>query len=210
VAEITALETQKKNPKRVNLFVDGRFVVGLDLETAVKERLEVGREINEREIKYLIEISGRQKILDRVFRFLSYRPRSKKEVRDYLRKKKIDENEVEDILDRLSEKNYLDDEEFARWWVEQRISFRPSGVRLLRMELNQKGIPKDIIAKSLNRYLAKDSEQELAQKVMEKKLRTLRHLPPLELKQKLSTHLARRGFSWETIETVVDGILKKK
>lgn len=211
MGEITALEPQKKNPKRVNLFVDGKFVVGLDLETVVKEKLEVGRKLSEKEIKSLVELSGRRKIFDKVFKFLSYRPRSQKEVRDYLIKRKVAEEEITDILKELSEKKYLDDEEFARWWVEQRMMFRPKGHRALEMELRQKGVAKEAIAELLDRYLAEGgNEQELAKKVAEKKLKTLSHLPVWDLRQKLVAVLARRGFSWEIIDQVVDGILKKK
>lgn len=218
MGEITALEPQKKTlrlrsgqgPKRVNLFVDGKFVVGLDLEIAVKEKLEVGRKLSEEEIKRLIETSDRQKILAKVFNFLSYRPRSQKEVRDYLVKKKVDAEEITDILKYLSEKKYLNDEEFARWWIKQRMTFRPSGWRLLKMELRQKGVGEEIAEKILSDKDIKISGEELARKVVEKKWKVLGRLPSQEAREKLIAALARRGFEWEIIKGVVDETLKKK
>lgn len=217
MGEITALEPQKKTlrlrsgqgPKRVNLFVDGKFVLGLDLETAVKEKLEIGKEITPQDLKYLTEVSGRQKILDRVFRFLSFRPRSKKEVRDYLLKKKIDPQEAEDITQELVKKNYLNDEEFARWWVEQRAILQPKGWRALKMELRQKGVEEEIIEGIMN-YESGTKEKELAQKVVEKKSRSMGKLPPQVLKEKLLAALLRRGFDWEVAKGVIDETLKKK
>ena len=210
MGEITALEPQKKSTGRVNIFVDGKFAVGLDLETVVKEKLNVGKELSEEEIKHLIETSNRQKILGKVFNFLSYRPRSQKEVRDYLVKKKVDEEEITDVVKYLSEKKYLNDEEFARWWIEQRMTFRPAGWRLLKMELKQKGVGEEVAEKILSDKDIKISGEELARKVVEKKLKSVGKLPPEQVREKLFAALARRGFEWELIKEVVDEILKKK
>lgn len=210
MGEITALEPQKKSAGRVNLFIDGKFVVGLDLETAVKEKLEVGKELSEEEIKHIIEASDRQKILDKVFNFLSYRPRSKKEVRDYLVRKKVDGEEITDIVKDLSERKYLDDEEFARWWIEQRMTFRPAGRRLLKMELQQKGVEEEVVEKILGDKEIKISGEGLTRTVAEKKWKVLGRLPSQEAREKLVAALARRGFDWETIKRVVDEVIKKK
>ena len=183
--------------------------MGLDLETVVKEKLEVGQELSEIEIKRLIETSDRQKILAKVFNFLSYRPRSQREVRDYLSKKKVDAEEITDIVKYLSEKKYLNDEEFARWWVEQRMTFRPTGWRLLKMELRQKGVGEEVVERIKN-YELRITEKELAKTVVEKKLRSVGKLPLEKVKEKLFAALARRGFDWEIIKDVVDEILKKQ
>ena len=216
MGEITALEPQKRNPKRVNLFVDGKFAVGLDLETVLKEDLKIGQEISQEKIKHLVEISDRQKILDKAFRFLSFRPRSQKETLDFLLRKKVDEKESGWAIEQLKKGNYLNDEEFARWWVEQRTTFRPTGWRLLKMELRQKGVGEEVIKGIRNPPAGEASqgsgisEQELAKRVVEKKSKSLSHLPAIELKQKLAAHLARRGFEWETIKAVVDEIVKRQ
>lgn len=220
MGEITALETQKKSAsrrtKRVNLFVDGKFVVGLDLGTALKEKLEVGRKLSEEEIKHLIETSDRQKILDKVFNFLSFRPRSQKEARDFLAKKKVDTEEIAGILKYLGERKYLNDEEFARWWIEQRMAFRPSGWHLLKMELRQKGVAEEIIEGIRNLPAGEAGNEagimgkEPARKVAEKKWKVLGRLPPQEAREKLAAALARRGFDWDTIKEVIDEICKKK
>lgn len=190
--------------------MDGKFVVGLDLETVVKEALEIGNEITDSDIKYLIEVSGHQKILEKVFNFLSFRPRSEKEAKDYLLKKKVDEEETGAVIKELKEKGYLNDEEFTRWWIEQRQTFRPKARRVLELELRQKGIAQDLIVKSLNDYINKDTEFEIALKLARKKAGTLEKLPPPELRQKLGNYLARRGFEWETVKHVIDSVLKKE
>jgi regulatory protein len=77
------------------------------------------------------------------------------------------------------------------------------------MELKQKGISDEIIVKLLNCYIAKDTEIDLARKVVEKKLPRLKNYKGQELRKKLQNLLAQRGFSWEVIKELVDSIVKK-
>ena len=83
---ITSVEPQKKK-ERFNIFVDGKFRFGLDAETLVKSGLKVGQEISEKEIEKLVLENEVRKLMDKALRFLSFRPRSESEVRQYLRKK---------------------------------------------------------------------------------------------------------------------------
>ena len=206
---ITAIKPQKR-AGRVNVFVDGRFAFSLAAETLVKAALKINQEISPEEIQKLIEEDDFLKVYDRALKFLSFRPRSEKELKDWFFKKNIGEETQKLIFQRLKDLGYINDEEFAKWWIEQRMTFRPTGERLLLLELRQKGIAPELIATLLSSYVAKGSELELAKKVAEKKMRPLRNLPVPELKQKLMTRLARRGFAWETIEEALDEVLKTR
>lgn len=158
-----------------------------------------------------------QKFYDRALRFLSFRPRSEKEIRDFLkrpRKKRskrktetIDEATVEKIIAKLKEFNFINDEEFAKWWVEQRQGHKPRGKRVIEMELKQKGIPEELIT---NYQLLITNQLDLAKKAVEKKAVMYRGLPREKAYQKLSQFLLRRGFDWETVREVVDEVLKKE
>jgi regulatory protein len=202
---VTALKTQKKTG-RVNVFIDGRFAFALSAESLLKAELKVDREISQAEIGELIKEDDFLKVYDRVLKFLSFRPRSEKELKDWFVKKEVDEETQKLIYPKLKHLGYINDEEFAKWWIEQRMTFRPAGRRLLTLELRQKGIAQSLIAQLLNCSIAQGSELELAKKVAEKKLKRLKDLPPLEFKQKLSAILARRGFDWETINEVLSEI----
>lgn len=145
-----------------------------------------------------------EKFYNRILRFLSYRPRSQKEITDFLKKKKASEEISKKIFKKLKELNFINDEEFAKWWIEQRAEFNPRGARLLKIELKQKGINQDLIVKLLNGYMVKDTELELAKKLIEKRLERYQTLSLEEKKQKLAAFLARRGFDWGTIKKAVD------
>lgn len=163
-----------------------------------------------------------QPLLDAAFRFISFRPRSEKEIRDFLAKKvhgKTIENSkrIEKVLERLRELEYLDDTKFIRWWVEQRSTFRPKGRRLLEQELQRKGIDKSLIAESLNALAATSptggkngvmSEMDLAKKAIERKLRLWQKLPRLAFKQKVYGFLSRRGFTGDTVRRIIDEVVR--
>jgi regulatory protein len=129
---------------------------------------------------------------DRALKYLSFRPRTEKEIRDYL-----GEECTEDIIGRLKELNFINDEEFAKWYIDQRTRFRPRSHRLMDLELKKKGIILD------TQHLSPNTNEELAKKALEKKLILWDKLPYLEYKTKAVRFLASRGFSWDTIEKIV-------
>lgn len=148
-----------------------------------------------------------QKLLDKVYRFISFRPRSEKEVSLYLKKRKISLVDQEKIFALLKEQKLLDDEGFVHWWIEQRAAFRPKGKRGLTYELRQKGIDRNLVQRVLNQTV---DEFSLASAVFEKKKKNYQNLLPEEFRQKIIAILARRGFSWETIKKVLDKFSKKQ
>lgn len=156
------------------------------------------------------EMDEFEKFYNRVLRFLSYRPRSEKEITDFLRRKsargRVDPLIVKKILKKLKELKFIDDKEFAKWWVEQRTGSKPRGWRVIKMELKQKGISDELIT---NYKLLITDEKELAKKAIEKIFVKYRQLPREKAYQKLSQFLARRGFDWETIKEVIDEVFKK-
>lgn len=214
---ITKVSPQKRK-KRVNIFIDEKFAFGASLEILAKYNLQVGQKLSQEEIEKIIKEGEFQKVYDKALRFLSYRPRSEKEIKDYFYKKGVGEETQKLVLKKLKKTGLLDDKEFALWWIEQRMTFRPSGKRLLEQELRKKGINREIIEEILEEIFKKERETQgaiagrlypsfelkLALKVAKKKLPTYRKLPFLEFRQKMTSFLARRGFSWEVIKEVID------
>src|SRR5687767_9245116 len=86
-----------------------------------------------------------QKYLDRALHFLRYRPRTEKEIINYLSKKKADDKTSQLVVEKLKDLQLINDHEFAKWWIEQRQTFRPRGMHIIKMELKQKGVAEDII-----------------------------------------------------------------
>lgn len=151
-----------------------------------------------------------QKLVERAIRYVSFRPRSEKEMRTYLVEKisawniVSPESIITKVIDRLRELTYVDDDKFSDWWIDQRTTHRPKGARFIARELQQKGIPKEIYAEKL----AIGNEIAKAQAVIAKKAQRLQKLPVLEQKKKIYGLLGSRGFSSETISRIIDEFIK--
>jgi regulatory protein len=200
---ITAIEPQVKNPQRVNIYLDGEF--GFGLAGLVAAWLKVGQELGEEKIASLKAEDESEVTYQKALHFLSYRPRSAMEVRQNLLKRGIDESLVDGTMDRLQDGGLVNDDTFARAWVENRNTFRPRGKPALRMELRRKGLSDEVIQSVLDAL----PEDSLALEAARKYMRRLAGLEWTEFRQKLGGFLARRGFSYATIAPVVSEVWKE-
>jgi regulatory protein len=121
-----------------------------------------------------------------------------------LHKKNVEDEVVETVVERLTRAGLLDDREFARYWVENRLQFNPRGARALRQELRQRGVSTSIITDTL----AGLSEEAAARKAASAGARRLAHLEPRDFRRRLWAYLARRGFSYTVIEVLVEEMLE--
>jgi len=194
---ITGISPQKRNKERVNVYLDGEFAFGLSFTTAAG--LSTGQKLAKNEIESLLAGDEAEKAKQSAYRFLSYRPRSVNEVRQNLRKKGYEEAVIDQVIDRLIELEMLDDLAFARYWVEQRETFKPRGRRALRYELSQKGISRETIDQIVDDV----DERAAAQRAGRKKVPIWSGLPEDQFKQKMGQYLQRQGFDYAIVRSVV-------
>jgi len=194
---VTSLEPQKRSKERVNVYVDGEFAFGLS--RLVAANLRIGALLTDDKVAELKSADGLERAHSRALDYLSYRPRSEVELRDYLREKEYSEDVVEDVLARLARVGLVDDVEFARYWIDNRARFRPRGSRMLSYELRQKGIASEIIDEALGEY----DELSAVRRVAQEQARRLRNLPPNQFRRRLFDRLARRGFSSGLIREIL-------
>jgi regulatory protein len=198
---ITALQFQKRNRDRVNVYVNGRFAFGL--AAIVAAQLKVGQKLSDGDITRLGGRDEVERAYERALNFLSYRPRSEAEVRRNLRKKGLEEETIEAAVGRLLRAGLLDDAEFARYWVENRRQFNPRGGRALRHELRQRGVPEAIIDGAVTDLDEEDAARTVAQSASHR----YEHLPPRDYRRRMGAYLARRGFSYAEIKPLIDELL---
>jgi len=194
---ITAIETQKRHPDRVNIDLDGEFAFGLD--SLVAAGLKVGQSVDPDRIAALQTKDADEGAYQRALRLLSLRDRSEAELRTALRKHKTPEDVLERTLQRLREHRHADDSKFASTWVENRTAFRPRGRRALAWELRQKGIAPEVAETALSDI----NESSLAHQAGLKKARQLVTSDWNDFRTKVSAYLARRGFPGSIISTAV-------
>ncbi|MCP4359976.1 MAG: hypothetical protein GY796_18370 [Chloroflexi bacterium] len=195
---ITALTNQKRNPNRINVYIDDEFAFGLAAITAVS--LRVGQTVTAAEINTLQKADQLEKAKQSAIRFITYRPRSTAEVQQNLQKKGFNDDVIAQAVTRLEEADLLDDAAFARFWVEQRETFKPRSHFALRQELRQKGVSEYMI----DNILTSVDETAAARRAAQKKLYHWQKLPQNEFSAKLGAYLQRRGFSYSIIRDVLD------
>lgn len=199
---------QQKDINRANLYIDGKFAFGITIENLLLNSLHVNKELSQETVNRLKEQDGQVKIINRAIEFATRRPRSQREIELWFRKKKVEEAVQGLALNKLKNLNLLNDLEFAKWWIEQRNTFRPKPQRVIKMELRQKGVSSDVIEEALGESEL-PSELETARKVISKKGGRYKRMPYDEGKKKLSNFLAMRGFSWDTIKQILEETLEK-
>ena len=187
---------------RVNIYLDGKFGFGLDLENFVKLGLKIDKELTEAEIEKIIKEGEFQKVYDKILLFGSLRPRSEREYYGWLRKHQVPKNLYDELFNRLKGLDFLNDKKFAVWWIDQRIQFRSKSKRELIQELRLKGISKDAIEEVLSE--TQPDEVVMARKLIAKKNYMWEKVSDSVARRKRAEFLLRRGFGWDIIKQVVD------
>lgn len=210
---ITSIAQAVRNPDRVNILVNGKYRFSLDIFQLASLNVKVGAEFTEEELAKLEQQSEFGKLYARTLEYCLVRPRSEKEVRDYLWKKTLDRQaknkrtgeiykkpgvsqlSVDQTVERLKSKDYINDERFAQWWVENRNQRKGTSIMKLQQELQQKGINRETI----NKILEDSDRNDITEikKIIAKKAR----LYPDE--QKLIVYLQRQGFRYDDIKSVL-------
>ena len=195
---ITDIRQAVKNENRVNVFVNKKYTFSLDVSQLVDLKLKAGVEISEEELVEYKKLSEFGKLYQRTLEWVLMRPRSVKETEDYLYKKiyekKLDKDFINEIIEKLKDKKYLDDEKFAEYYVENRFVKKGISARRLKMELIKKGIKKEIIEKVLSDS-ARNDEDEILKIIAKKRARYD--------DEKLIQYLCRQGFSYELVQNLV-------
>jgi regulatory protein len=199
---VTSIAGQARRADRVNVFVDSEFCFAARAEVVSQLGIVEGslltlelraRALDEDAFKSAYSVS-----LD----LLARRARSVREISDRLRQKSFAGPTVERVLQRLREQGYVDDDAFARFWVENRTSYRPRGTRALQQELRAKGISSEIAGDAIAN--AEIDESAIALELARKRLASLEGLDPLVRKRRLMGFLQRRGFSYGVIRYTLE------
>lgn len=206
---ITDITLQARNPDRVNISVDGKYRFSLDIFQVTELGIKKGREYSEEELAELEDESSFGKLYARALEYTLMRPHSAREVRDYLWKKirttkvKTRQGELKDrpgvsqaivdrVYDRLVARGYVDDEKFAKYWVENRNMQKGISARKLHAELIAKGVERSVI-EAVMQDSPRDEKRDLQIVLQKKKGKYAGD------ERKLIAYLMRQGFAYDDI-----------
>jgi len=206
MSTITALKSGKRNDKKVNLFIDGKFAFSVEKEAVLKEGLEVGGQLSGERLEALLQTLKESRCLDAAYRYLAYRPRSEAEIKERLLKRGFPAAHVSGALTRLREQGLTDDSDFAHFWMENRGTFSPRSRAMMRSELRQKGVANEVIREAIGEI----DEAKAAYDAAQKRLRHLHAVEYPEFRQRLGDFLKRRGFGYEIITRTVKRVWEEQ
>ncbi|MCP3923107.1 MAG: hypothetical protein GY714_11030 [Desulfobacterales bacterium] len=198
---ITSIKVQKKNKNRVSIFINEKYSFSIDAISAMK--IKTGMEITDEIIADLQREDLPRKAYSEGLYYLSFRSRTYSEADKHLKDKGYDDSIVEEALKKLIDINFIDDENYARQFLESKIRVNPKGALSIKYELKQKGISEDIIEKALLDY----DEYEAAFSLIKKKYYKWEKLPIDKVKNKIYTFLSSRGFTYDITKDVTETIV---
>jgi len=198
--KITDIKQQVKRKDRYSIFIDGKYSFALSESGLLSADIKIGQELSERDLANLKQNATEDKGVYRVLDLISRRPRSEGEIRDYLKRKKYSAEEITKILEHLNTKGYINDEDFARRWAENRRLLKSISKRKLQLELRQKRISDEIIQRVLEGD--ETNEVETIKELIVKKKTSSRY----QDQHKLMQFLARQGFNYSDIKQALGEI----
>ncbi len=192
--KITKIKQQEKRPDRYSIFVDGVYSFSFGESELLNSGLRLNLELSAEQLQGLKDTSVMDKAYDRVINLISIRRRSRWEIEQYLKHKDYPPALIHSILNKLSNKNYIDDLAFARAWVSSRRLLKAISQRKLSLELRAKRISDDNIRLALSED--ETDENEVLEELVAKKRKISRYQDDLKLMQ----YLARQGYNYEDIK----------
>ena len=206
---ITKITTQQKNKERYNIFTDDgtgeKYAFSIDEGVLVKFQLRKGMEIDEfflTEIQYEDEI---RKAYNTAVKYLSRIMRTEQEIRVYLKDKEFEEPVIREVILKLYEYQFLDDEQYAISYVRTQIKTNDKGPVVIKRELFEKGVKELLIDGALKEF-SYDEQYNKAQTICQKELAKNKRDSEIVLKQKLEQKLIRKGYSLDMISEVISNL----
>ncbi|PTE68773.1 recombination regulator RecX [Staphylococcus devriesei] len=196
--KITKIEVQKKNKERFNLFLDGEFEMGIDIDTLVKFNLKKGQIVEAKDMEQIQKHEHYRLGVNMAIQYLSYKKRTEKEVRQHLAKNEISETAIQQVIDYCYKEMYINHDDYAESLKNTMLNTTDKGPEIYKQKLYQVGIEPNIIANYVALY-EEEQSLEAVIGVAEKIMRTKKG-PASKVKQKVLQSLIQKGYSMEVAQ----------
>ena len=205
---ITKIEKQKNNNKRYSIFIDNEFAFGIDEIDLLYYKLKENEPLDNEKYEYILNKLLLKRAKDKALKYLGYKMRSKNQVIKKLQEYEFPSNVINKVIKVLEKYNYINDEDFAKAFIKDKLNLKGHGVFKISYDLKMLGVDEEIFKK----YLYDDefiNEEEKAKGLLLKKLGN-KNIEDLDYKekQKIYAYLARRGFSYDSIKKAFNCLLE--
>ncbi|WP_119326995.1 recombination regulator RecX [Companilactobacillus musae] len=204
MAKVTKIQAQKRKG-RYNVYLDGKYAFPVAETTLIEFRLMNETELTDSQIKEIQDRENVNKAYGDAVNYLSYQLRTKKEIKDYLYKKEYHRDAVDDVIQRLENLHYLDDESYAKSFINTQLRTTANGPKIIEQKMIQKGVPNDIVQ---NKILDIDQDilVENATDFAKKQVRKQKRASFKQMLTKIKQSLYQKGFNNEVIEIVLNNL----
>jgi len=208
-AEISAVSVQKKNKNRYSLFIGDSFLTGVSETTLLKLNLSKGTEITQSLLQRIRRLEGQHEVRSYLIKLLSYRAHTRKELYEKAIRKDYPKEIINNALDQIEQKGYLDEQAFAKNFAADKSSLSRWGPSKIKAHLLKKGVGKDNIEKAINEAFKEiDYKKTFLNLVLKRKSRFLKEKDLYKRKKKIFDYLKRKGFKPENIFSHIDELMK--
>lgn len=205
MATITKITQQKRDPERFNIFLDEKYAFSVHESVLVKFELSKGKTLEDWAVGDMVYEDEVQKAFNRALHYLGFRMRSEQEVKDKLAEIGYGQAVILEAIVKLRRLGFVNDESFARAFVETQKKTSGQGPRAIQQKLQQKGISKPLQEQILGEY-AGDEQIDIARKMAEKESRKNKIESPQQKEMRIQQSLLRKGFSYEIIKEALSSL----
>jgi|GEM_PF-6656474 len=210
--ERAKIRSVKQKNQRSNLcvieFYENRDKIEVHLDIVVNSGLRKDLELEAADIEKLIDAQKLLTAKQQCYRYAAMKPRTRKQMRQYMRTKQHDANIHDVLLAFLDEFGLIDDMKFAISFIKSTLARKSIGIRRMKSELMAKGVNAQLADEAINRYYPQDDIIDFAEKAAEKKMKSIRNKIPEKQKSSLANHLIYLGFDTNIVYKVVKKYFK--
>jgi regulatory protein len=207
---ITKITEQKRTPNRRNVFLDGKFAFGCNLNVVARFRLRAGMSLTAEQVREIEFGEVKQECFDAAVQFLQARLHSRAELYRKLARREWGDEVIDAVLEDLARLGYLDDERFAKTKALSAAQHKQHGRRRAFIELIRSGVKGDVADKALSEVYTDTDTMAIARHLAQKQAPRLKQLDPLVARRRLAGMLQRRGFDYDDIRPIIDEVLGGK
>jgi regulatory protein len=204
---ITYISEQKRRANRRNVYLDGSFAFGCNLNVVAKFRLREGMTLTPAQLEQIQLGEVKQECFDKAMAYVGSRMHSRAELAKKLARREYGQAVVDSVMEDLVRMGYVNDEAFALSKVRSIATHKHHGKRRAAMELSKAGVRGEAATKALDEVYDTQDNVAVARQLAEKKAPSLRKLEPMVARRRLVGMLQRRGFDYESIKPVVEEVL---
>ncbi len=206
--EITSIEPQQRRKHRCSIFIDQDFFCGVNQETVARLKLKPGQAVEPEKLKRIVEQDEEIRAREMCLRALDVRARSRHELAERLNRRGVEAVVTVRVLDRLTQARLINDEDFARMLIRERLRAKGYGRRRLQVDLARAGVDRSLAARVMDEEVPRN-EQPGCEDLATRKIRQYQSLPRELGRRRLAAFLERRGFSSGEVYRAVNKVLPK-